>query len=82
MSPTQREDYAFSRLTEEQFRAKVQAFRQFTAKEQLPVIRALCGRRLAFWEDLKRRAGKGGQWAQVEQAIRAAAKKAKLGKMP
>ncbi len=82
MSPTEREDYALSVLTEEQFRAKVQAFRQFTAKEQLPVIRALYGPRLAFWDDLKRRAVKGGQWAQVEQAIRAAAKKAKLGKMP
>jgi hypothetical protein len=82
MSAAEREDYNYSLLTEEQFRAKVQAFRQFTAKEQLPVIRALWGPRLAFWEDLKRRAAKGGQWAQVEQAIRAAAKKAKLGKMP
>ena len=82
MSPAEREDYAFSLLTEEQFRAKVQAFRQFTAKEQLPVIRTLCGPRVAFWEDLKRRAARGGQWAQVEQAIRAAAKKAKLGRMP
>jgi hypothetical protein len=82
MSALEREDFELSLLSEDQFRAKVQSFRQFNAKEQLPILRALNGPRLGFWEDLKRRAAKGGQWAQVEQAIRAAAKKAKLGRMP
>ncbi|MCL5099225.1 MAG: type III-B CRISPR module RAMP protein Cmr6 [Candidatus Omnitrophica bacterium] len=83
MSPEEQEDFKMSRLTDDQFRSKLQNFaRGLSAAEQLVVIRALRGPRLGFWEDLKQRARRGGQWAQVEQAIRAAAKKAGLGKMP
>jgi hypothetical protein len=47
------------------------------------VVRALRRRHLVFWEEVKRRAArKGGQWAQIEQAIRAVSKESGLGKMP
>lgn len=83
MNETQQEDFHLSLLADDQFRSRVENFnRSLNKKEQLAVIRALRGPRMQFWEDLKLKCQKGGHWAQVEQAVRAMAKKANLGKMP
>jgi hypothetical protein len=87
MTPQQLEDLKIARLTLEQFRSKLQSFPRHVGDkqhlpEQLAIVRALQKDRLAAWDDLKQRAQRGGPWAQAEQAIRQAAKKANLGKMP
>jgi len=87
MTPQQLEDLKIAQLTLEQFRSKLQSFPRHVGDkqhlpEQLAIVRALQKDRLAAWDDLKQRAQRGGPWAQAEQAIRQAAKKANLGKMP
>jgi len=83
LSDDELEDYKLSLLTDEQFRGKLQNFAKHLSKEeQLAMIRALRADRLKFWDELKQRASRGGQWAHVEQAIRTLAKKANFGKMP
>ena len=76
-------DRKLAPLTEEQFQSKVQKIRSWDEADQQAVVRALRQSHLIFWEEVKRRAArKGGQWAQIEQAIRAISKESGLGKMP
>lgn len=76
-------DRKLAPLTEEQFQSKVQKIRSWDEADQQAVVRALRQSHLIFWEEVKRRAArKGGQWAQIEQAIRAVSKESGLGKMP
>ncbi len=90
LTPEQQEDFKLSKLTTEQFRAKLD---NFLANESEPersaVVRALRlemsapHSRRAFWDDLKLKAQKkGAKFAKIEQAIRQLSKQLNLGKMP
>lgn len=81
MTPDQQEDYKVSQLNDQQFDAKLLKFAKLPEAEAAAVVRALRGPRSAAWTKLKER-GKKGQWAQVLQAVYAANKKLKLGKLP
>jgi CRISPR-associated protein Cmr6 len=83
LSDAERLDYELAQLSEVQFWGKLQHFSKHLNKFEKPaMLRALQSDRLPIWEELKRRARKGGQWAQVEQAIRAATRQFKMDKMP
>ena len=76
-------DRKLAPLTEEQFQSKVQKIRSLEEADQQAVVRALRQSHLAFWEEVKRRSvRRGGQWAQIEQAIRAVCRDSGWGKMP
>ncbi len=90
LTPEQQEDYKIEKLTNDQFRAKLDNFQTIkTESERQAVVRALRvdlgsrGSRRTFWDDLKVKAQrKGGKSAQIEQLIRQISKQLDLGKMP
>lgn len=81
-------DERIASLTEPQFDAKIRAFWKEskrggpTEDEKKAIIAALKGPRLAYWQDLKTKASKGGDLAKSEQAIRAHNKQLNADKMP
>ena len=82
MNEEEKLEYQLSQLHPEQFWGKVQRFRDLDKHAQKRMIRVLQTQRAAIWTELKARARRGGQWAQVEQSIRETAKIRNLGKMP
>ena len=90
LSPEQQDDYKLARLTNDQFRAKLDNFTtNENAMEKQAIVRALrleptmANSRRTFWIELKERAAKkGGKAGQTEEAIRALSRQLNLGKMP
>lgn len=91
MTPEQKADYDIALLTEAQFQGRLEEFLKRPVEEQKAIVRALRlpsddpKSRRKFWEELKRKAQKGGKYAQIEQAIRKLSKEmfpGKEGKMP
>jgi hypothetical protein len=88
MTPEQRADFELAQLKDDQFRGHLEIFMKRDPDEQKAIVRALRlppdqqGSRRKFWEELKRKAQKGGKYAKIEQAIRQLSKQMNLGKMP
>jgi CRISPR-associated protein Cmr6 len=81
-------DELIASLTEPQFDAKVRAYWKEPKKggpseeEKKAIITALRGPRIAYWNEFKVRASKGGDLAKSEQAIRTLNKQLNADKMP
>jgi CRISPR/Cas system CMR subunit Cmr6 (Cas7 group RAMP superfamily) len=82
MDEDERREYDWLQLKEVQFWGKLQRFRSLSLEDQGACIRVLQQARASLWDELKQRARKGGQWAQLEHAIRACARENELGRMP
>lgn len=91
MTPEEKADFEMCQCNDAQFRGRLESFLDRNAAEQQAIVRALrmapetAGSRRQFWDDLKRKAQKGGKPARIEQAIRELSKKmfqGREGKMP
>jgi CRISPR type III-B/RAMP module RAMP protein Cmr6 len=88
MTEEQKADYLISQLTDEKFEFKVKNFFKQpkhggpSESEKPALIRALRGPRLAFWQEFKVKASKGGDLARAKQAIDAFNKQLNKDKMP
>jgi hypothetical protein len=88
LSPEEREDKKIEMLSVPQFEAKIRSFCKDIRKggpgdeEKKAIVRALRGTRIAYWQEFKIKADKGGDAATIGQAIRALSKTMSLGKMP
>jgi CRISPR type III-B/RAMP module RAMP protein Cmr6 len=88
MTDEQKADFLLDQLTDAQFESRVKNFfkepkRGGPSESEKPaLIRALRGPRLAFWQEFKAKAAKGGDLAKAELAIRALNKQLNKDKMP
>lgn len=91
MTPEQRLDFHVASLSDDQFRSWLDQFPKRSPEEQKAIVRALRlppdapNSRRKFWDELKKKAEKGGNPAKVAEAIRALSRKmypGKEGKMP
>lgn len=90
LSPEQAEDFKLQQVNDDQFRGRLNAFVDREDAEKRAIVRALRkdpteeGSRRKFWDDLKKKAQKGGAPARLELAIRALSKQmyTEGGKMP
>ncbi|HOW64134.1 MAG TPA: hypothetical protein P5186_12735 [Candidatus Paceibacterota bacterium] len=81
-APTQESLTLESTVNDSQFWGKLQNFRSLSLDEKSAIVELLQGSQIQFWEGIKQRGRRGGQWAQVEHAIRAFSLDRDLGKMP
>lgn len=87
LSPEERADWEIERLTDQQFDTKVRAFCKEprhggpTDEQKKAIVRALRGKRLAYWEKFKAKATKG-ELATIANEIRRLSKEMNLGRMP
>jgi CRISPR type III-B/RAMP module RAMP protein Cmr6 len=82
MSEEERREFDLLQLKDNQFWGKLQSFRSLSLEDQAAMIHVLQQARRPCWEALKQRAKRGGQWAQVEHAVRSFTRENDLGKMP
>jgi CRISPR-associated protein Cmr6 len=69
-------------LKDVQFWGKLQKFHSLDEDTRKAMVQVLQNQRAEFWEELKRRASRGGQWGRVEHQIRQFSRENELGKMP
>jgi hypothetical protein len=79
--PAQEPDLHEPAIKASQFWGKLQNFRSLPIDEKVAIVGLLQGSQSHFWEEIKQRASRGGQWAQVDQAIRTISREHDLGKM-
>jgi len=91
LAPEQQADLKIARLTDDQFRGRLESFADREPSEQQAIVRALrlppgqAGSRRRFWDELRKKAQKGGKPARCEMAIRGVSAQllpGKEGKMP
>lgn len=90
LTSDQREDYLLDKCNDDEFRGRLNSFAGREEAEKRAIVRALrkdpneTGSRRRFWDDLKRKATRGGPPAKLENAIRAMSKQMypETGKMP
>lgn len=86
MTPDQFADEVVAAWGDDLFRTRLSNFCKSKGgpsdDERKAIVRACRGNRQAFWEDLKKRAGKGGEPARIAAEIHKLSKQLNMGKMP